>query len=202
MIDMLAVQTVFLAALTAVVVNIRWRRRLKKTKRNSDKPVPQPQTAPQKNVDPNLTKAVGHTFEIGRQPENTSPSPPPPPRQSDKPTQRYTWISVILLVLCFGGWFAVVGSAKTQEAANALTKFFFDILIVSGVLGFVMGRKGHKLFTFSMISKLGALLLFTILVIGRLRAQEENRHFASAMQQFGKDARKCNDQRSLHAFWD
>jgi hypothetical protein len=41
----------------------------------------------------------------------------------------------------------------------------------------------------SIISTLGALLLFAIPAVGRFRVQEQNRRFASAIQQFGKDAR-------------
>jgi len=56
-------------------------------------------------------------------------------------------------------------------------------------LAFVTGRKGRRLLFLSIISTLGALLLFAIPAVGRFRVQEQNRRFASAIQQFGKDAR-------------
>ncbi len=56
-------------------------------------------------------------------------------------------------------------------------------------MAFVTGRKGRRLLFLSIISTLGALLLFAIPAVGRFRVQEQNRRFASAIQQFGKDAR-------------
>ena len=187
MIDMLAVQTAFLAVLFAVVVNIRWRRKEKA------KPAPAklPGLPPVIQAKETPTRQEPSSNEVRQQPARSPQETTPQPSTIKGTRKKFAWRSVVGVLLLAGVSNSMrnLHPSPQDNPGYASGYLTVDLLFVAAGLGLIIYDWVKRPKRALLILGVCWLLAVAAVAYGVHKSAESKKQFGNAMQAFANDAR-------------